>query len=192
MTPTATSAMYAFFNALNLEDSVIDETIPQLKQLQVAPKQVILRQKEQQKYGYFIVSGILKASHYSSNGNEHCKEYYFKDEMCFLYSTWLTNSPANYQIETLTDADLIKFPLKLLNRAKWLPAKVALLEQQLLYKEDKEVFLLLKTPEERYLHLLKYTPQWVASLNNKQLAHYIGISPISLSRIKQRIKVNDT
>lgn len=176
-----------FFIELNIENDVIVEAARQFKIIVMQPDEVLLHQGEQQQYGYLILSGILKASHYSNTGIEYCKEYYFKDEMCFLYSAWLTQSPATYQISALNTSELVRVPLSLLNLEKWLPAKVALLQQQVLYKEDKEIFLLLKTPEERYLHLLEHAPKWVFSLNNIQLAAYIGISPISLSRIKNRI-----
>ena len=177
----------AFFRKLNIESDIINSVKQQFKYIKLKPQQVLLRQEEQQKYGYYILSGLLRACHYSDNGRERCKEYYFVGELCFLYSTWITNTPAKYQIDTLNNAEVIRVPLHLLNLKEWQPAKLALLQQQLLYKEDKEIFLLLKNPEERYLHLLEYSPQWISNLNNMQLATYIGISPISLSRIKNRL-----
>ena len=57
-------------------------------------------------------------------------------------------------------------------------------------QSHKETFLLLKNPEQRYLHLIEYSPQWITNLTNIQLANYIGISPISLSRIKARINLS--
>ena len=108
--------------------------------------------------------------------------------MTFLYSAWLTNTPANYQIDTLNKSEVIRIPLAILNSSNWQSAKLNLLQQQLLYKEEKEVFLLLKNPEERYIHMVKHAPKWLNSLNDIQLSAYIGISPISLSRIKNRIK----
>ena len=120
-------------------------------------------------------------------GGERSKEYYFQGELSFLYSSWLTNTPANYQIDALSNAKVIRVPLNLLNMKDWQSAKIELLQQQLLYKEAKEAFLLLNTPEERYLHLIQNFPHWVSSLNDIQLSAYIGISPISFSRIKRRI-----
>jgi len=183
----ALKTIQAFFSKMNVANDVVSVASQQFKLIEIKPSEVLLRQGEQQLYGYFILSGILRASHYSNTGNEHCKEYYFTGEMSFLYSAWLTKSPAAYQIDALNQATVIRVPLNLLNQQEWLPAKIELLQQQLLYKEDKEIFLLLKTPEERYLHLLEYAPKWISDLNNMQLATYIGISPMSLSRIKNRI-----
>lgn len=64
---------------------------------------------------------------------------------------------------------------------------MALLRLQLGYKERKEAFLLLHSPEERYRELCHTFPHWPARLTQVQLANYIGISPVTLSRIRRRI-----
>ena len=85
-----------------------------------------------------IVSGILQACYYSENGAERRKEFYFTGELCLLYSSWLTQTQANYQIEALNTVKVIQIPLELLNLIQWQPALIGLLKQQLLYKEHKE------------------------------------------------------
>lgn len=192
MTETAANSMALnainhFFSKLNVSEHTQKLAKKDLKVITASPSEVLLAQGNTQHSGYFIVEGILSAVHYSASGEARCKEYYFAGELSFLYAAWLTNSPVNYQLEAVNSAQLIRFPLALLTLKEWQVAKLALLEQQLLYKEAKEAFLLLNTPEERYLHLCKYSPHWVAQLTNIQLAAYIGISPISLSRIKNRV-----
>ena len=188
MSPKSFEYFFDFFKQLGVEAETIKQISSELKFMVLEPSQVLLHQGESQKYGYLILSGVLRACYFSDTGSERCKEYYFQRELCFLYSVWLTNSPANYQIDTLNQSKVIRMPLELLTSKSWQPAKLNLLKQQLLYKEEKEAFLLLKNPEERYLHMVKHSPKWLNSLNNIQLSAYIGISPISLSRIKSRIK----
>lgn len=188
MSPKSFEYFLDFFKQLGVEAETIKQISSELKFMVLEPSQVLLHQGESQKYGYLILSGVLRACYFSDTGSERCKEYYFQRELCFLYSVWLTNSPANYQIDTLNQSKVIRMPLELLTSKSWQPAKLNLLKQQLLYKEEKEAFLLLKNPEERYLHMVKHSPKWLNSLNNIQLSAYIGISPISLSRIKSRIK----
>lgn len=188
MSPQSFEFFSDFFKQLDVEDQTIKQVGSELKLMILEPSQVLLHQGEPQRYGYLILSGVLRACYFSDKGIERCKEYYFQRELCFLYSTWLTNSPANYQIDTLKQSKVIRLPLEILTSKNWQPAKLNLLKQQLLYKEEKEAFLLLKNPEERYLHMVKYAPKWLGNLNDIQLSAYIGISPISLSRIKSRIK----
>lgn len=165
----------------------IDSMSYPVKNNKVEAGKVLLRQGEPQSFGYLIQSGVLRACHYGDDGSEFCKEYYFKGEFCFLYACWLTNSNADFQIEALTDATVIRLPLTLLETANWQLAKMTLLTEQVLYKEAKETFFLLNNPQQRYVYMAQHYPQWLICLNDKQLAAYIGISPISLSRIKKRI-----
>ncbi len=188
MSPRVFQFFFDYFTNLGVAAEDIKQVAPDLKLIELAPSDVLLYQGESQKYGYLIFSGTLRACYFSDTGNERCKEYYFQGELCFLYSIWLTNSPANYQVDALKPSSVIRVPLEILTSKNWQSAKLKLLEQQLLYKEEKERFLLLKSPEQRYLHMVNHVPKWLQNLNDTQLAAYIGISPISLSRIKSRIK----
>jgi CRP-like cAMP-binding protein len=55
-------------------------------------------------------------------------------------------------------------------------------------KEAREMALLTQTPEERYRSFLLEHPQIAAQISQKDLAAYIRITPVALSRIKRRIK----
>lgn len=46
------------------------------------------------------------------------------------------------------------------------------------------------TPEERYEHLIKKQPHLVLRVKSKYLASYLGIHPVSLSRLKSRYLKN--
>ncbi|MGX9522671.1 Crp/Fnr family transcriptional regulator [Vibrio mediterranei] len=177
-----------YFSDMGVSSQTVKLLSTQFRWLSLNPSDILLAQGSQQDYGYFIMSGILRACHYGENGLERCKEFYFTDELCFLYSSWLQGMPARYQIEAITSTEVIRIPLNLLTLPSFLQAKITLLQQQLIFKEQKEALLLLHTPEQRYRHLLKYWPHWLAKLNNIQIANYIGISPVSLSRLKARIK----
>jgi len=47
--------------------------------------------------------------------------------------------------------------------------------------------LLLHSPEERYLNFLTEHPGLVNRVHDKYIAHYLGITPVSLSRIRRRL-----
>ncbi|WP_237158078.1 Crp/Fnr family transcriptional regulator [Shewanella psychrophila] len=181
------ASLIHFLSILGVNKDAIGRDLAQFKTMNVNAGEVLLLQGGEQKYAYFIVSGILKACHYGDSGSILSKEFYFQHELCFLYCSWLTQVPAKYQIESVEDTLLIQVPLELLSHVDWQSAKIALLSQQLIYKEEKEAFFLLNTPEQRYLFLVENRPLWVKKLNNIQLASYIGISPVSLSRLKARL-----
>ncbi|MCL8538450.1 Crp/Fnr family transcriptional regulator [Chryseobacterium gallinarum] len=51
----------------------------------------------------------------------------------------------------------------------------------------REMLLLKNTPQDLYEYLLKNKPHYIQNIPLKYLASYIGITPISLSRIRKRI-----
>ncbi|MGV2986023.1 Crp/Fnr family transcriptional regulator [Vibrio sp. E150_011] len=148
---------------------------------------VLLRQGEEQSHAFYLISGILKACHYTDSGAERCKEFYFPQDLCLLFSSWIENRESHYQIESVTKVEFMKVPMSMLNSQEWIKPKIKLLEQQLLYKEKKESFFLLNTHEERYKYLIDNFPHWIRHLKSIDIANYMGISPVSLSRIKSRI-----
>ena len=177
-----------FFCQLGVDRHSVAEHSELFKEISFSATEPLLTQGEQQQFCYLILSGTVQACHYCAQGSIRAKEYYFSNELCLLYSHWLCNTASQYQLEALEAVQAIRIPLQLLSLDSWQPALLQLLKQQLLYKEAKEQLLLLNTPQQRYLHLIEHSPLWIERLNNLQIAHYIGISPISLSRIKARVK----
>jgi len=151
---------------------------------------VLVQQGQQQKYGYLILDGVLGAFHVSRDGQQKCKEFYFKDELALLFGNWLTGTPAFYQLQVIKSARLIALPLSVLEKPHWQELKQQLITQQLLFKEAKEAFLLLNTPAKRYQYLIAEKPHWLAQLSLTEVAMYLGISAISLSRIRQRLNLS--
>jgi CRP-like cAMP-binding protein len=46
------------------------------------------------------------------------------------------------------------------------------------------------SPEQRYLNLLQNRPDLIQRVTQHQLASYLGITPVSLSRLRARILLN--
>ncbi|MGY3911381.1 Crp/Fnr family transcriptional regulator [Aeromonas piscicola] len=180
-------SLAVFLNVMGL-DAVMSESLCQrLPRLTLSSGQVLRAQGARQEAAFYVEQGIARACHYTRDGQERCKEFYFEGELCLLYDSWLTGSPARYQLEALTELQVVRVPLALLDEPGFQPVCMALLRQQLGYKEHKEAFLLLHSPEERYRELCHTFPHWPARLTQVQLANYIGISPVTLSRIRRRI-----
>lgn len=178
---------WQFCHKISLPISLLPDKV---KCVQYSPGEVLLPQGTQQQYGFWVVDGVLRACHYLEDGQERCKEFYFTGELCMLYQSFMSNSPARYQLEALTSAAVIPMELGVLDEPEAKDAKLNLLLRQLQYKEDKEAFLLLNTPEQRYLWLAEHWPHWLINLSQLQLASYIGITPQSLSRIRRRLRMS--
>ncbi|MGN5181489.1 Crp/Fnr family transcriptional regulator [Aeromonas veronii] len=180
-------SLTAFLCTMGLDAAQSEAISLRLPRQTLRAGQALLAQGAEQDAAFYIEAGIARACHYTRDGQERCKEFYFEGELCLLYDSWLTGSPARYQLEALTELQVVRMPLTLLDEPAWQPVCMALLRLQLGYKERKEAFLLLHSPEERYRELCHTFPHWPARLTQVQLANYIGISPVTLSRIRRRI-----
>ncbi|MFQ2048242.1 Crp/Fnr family transcriptional regulator [Aeromonas veronii] len=180
-------SLAAFLCTMGLDAALSEAISLRLPRQTLRAGYALLAQGAEQEAAFYIEAGIARACHYTRDGQERCKEFYFEGELCLLYDSWLAVSPARYQLEALTELQVVRMPLTLLDEPAWQPVCMALLRQQLGYKERKEAFLLLHSPEERYRELCHTFPHWPARLTQVQLANYIGISPVTLSRIRRRI-----
>ncbi|MGA4605147.1 hypothetical protein [Pseudoalteromonas maricaloris] len=92
-----------------------------------------------------------------------------------------------YLIETLALSQLIKLPITTVQKLRELchPFYLHLVENQLLHKENKERFMLLNSPEQRYKLFCRRFHDLETRLSDYQIASYIGVTSISLSRIKK-------
>ncbi|MGF1721570.1 Crp/Fnr family transcriptional regulator [Vibrio kyushuensis] len=137
---------------------------------------------------YFVLDGICHASYLTEKGKEYSKEFYWEQDWMIGFESVIKNQPSPYLLETLTSVTLIYLPLNTLHY--WRDEKhtiyLKLLEAQLMYKENKERFMLLFTPQERYQLFCEHYPELLSRLNDYQIAAYLGITAISLSRIKNR------
>lgn len=145
------------------------------------------RQGDKQSAFFWLKEGLVRAVYHSDQGTERIKEFYFPGECCFLYLNWLMHSAADYSLQMLTDGVIAEVPLSELDKEIHAPARLALLTQQVIYKEKKEQMFLLNNPLQRWQYVQENFPDWEALLAQKDLASYIGISAVSLSRIRGRL-----
>lgn len=68
-------------------------------------------------------------------------------------------------------------------------AYIWLLENSLAYKIHRENSFLIKSATERYVDFKRENPDLERRVNQKYIASYLGITPVSLSRIRRALKV---
>jgi len=57
-----------------------------------------------------------------------------------------------------------------------------------LVKERRERELLILTPEQRYRRFLEDYPDLIGVVSQKDIASYLGVTPVGLSRIASRVR----
>lgn len=168
----------------------IEVLISKTKQTQLASKQIITKQDDMTDNLYFLIDGICHASYLTEHGKQFSKEFYWQGDWIICFESLVNNQTSPYTLETITPVTLLSIPISFLKtwRAQSHPFYLQLLETQLMYKEKKERFMLLYSPQEKYQIFCQTYPALIEKLTDYQIAAYLGITHISLSRIKGRIK----
>lgn len=140
----------------------------------------------------FVLEGSLR-HFYTHDGSERTTYFYFEDHFVGAYISCITGQPSRLTIEALTDATLLVFPYAALARLfaqhpAWERFGRRLAEYLAIGLEERMVSLLLLSPEERYRELLRGGKDKILErIPQHYIASYLGITPVSLSRIRSRV-----
>jgi len=158
--------------------------------VELPTRHVLIHQGEVATHTYFVLDGLCHACYLTQDGKQFSKEFYWEQDWIIGFESLIKEQASPYLLETLTPASLLCVPIEALQawRASAHPLYIKLLEAQLMFKENKERFMLLYSPEERYEIFCQHYPDLEQRITDYQVAAYLGITHISLSRIKKRLK----
>ena len=140
---------------------------------------------------YFILKGCIRVF-YVKNGND-ISSYFFTESMfAGAYDSFISQKPSRYSLETLEDCTVLSISFKNSQELfKEFPKSNEFVRKIL---EDRFVSLhhlftsqIMDTPAERYINLQKNRPDLLNRIPQHQIATFLGITPVSLSRIRNRI-----
>lgn len=137
----------------------------------------------------FVVKGLLYNSYIDSDGKELVKFFITERNLVAAYSSLILNKPAFYTCKTLEDTTLITIQYKDLKNlykrhASWERMGRISAEKQFIAKELREYQFLANDAQARYESLVQEQPELVNRVPQYLIASYLGISPVSLSRIR--------
>lgn len=154
-------------------------------------KHLLLKVGQVENYLYFVEEGILRF-YIPKEENDLTFDFAFENSFTSGYSSFLTQTPASYQIEALTDTTIWRLTyedLQSIYLNTVMGNKIGRIagEDLFLRKTRRELSLLNDTAEQRYLNLFSQQPRLIKYIPLKYIASYIGITPQALSRIRKRI-----
>ena len=139
-----------------------------------------------------IQKGLMRAYQLKDNGDELTILLRWENQFVGSYDTIIWQRPSRFIFEAIEDTTLMEVDYnKMQEIADHNPAlgahrsniQVNMLEEAI---DRIESFVLL-SPQERYLKLIREKPDIVNRVPDKYLSTYLGITPVSLSRIRKRI-----
>lgn len=140
----------------------------------------------------FIRKGLIRAYAVKNSGDDVTLFLRWENQFVASHDSIILRQPSRFIYQALEDTVLMEldyFKLEsILDNNPKLSAHRNLFLLSMLAEalERMESFVLL-SPEERYMQLLKDKPDIFNRVHNKYLATLLGITPVSLSRIRKRI-----
>jgi CRP-like cAMP-binding protein len=141
----------------------------------------------------FVLEGMMR-HFYVKDGEEKTTYFYFENHFVTSYISCITDEPSLLTIEALSDCRLIVFPYQKLRELfdksiTWQKFGRLIAEYIAIGLEERMVGLLMLSPEERYLQLVEGNRKKIIErVPQHFIANYLGITPVSMSRIRNRIR----
>ncbi|MFK8005403.1 MAG: Crp/Fnr family transcriptional regulator [Saprospiraceae bacterium] len=166
-----------------LEDILIFREVPK--------KYPLLKIGEIAREVYFINKGCARLF-YDKDGEEITGFFFLENMMLGGFESMLTRQPSQQGIETLEPCELVILPfLQFEDLHEKIPRlnifTRKFLAERFVFAQKVVASLILDSPEERYLRLFQRQPELLNRVPQHMLATYLGITPVSLSRIRKRI-----
>ncbi|MCK5400914.1 MAG: Crp/Fnr family transcriptional regulator [Flavobacteriaceae bacterium] len=154
---------------------------------------IITRTGETPTKYYFLVSGLMRGYINSETGKEHNKNIFSPISFVASFTALINKKPSELTYETLTDCKVYEFDYnEIMNLCKkdlsvcMLYTKI--LEQVFIGYEKRNLELITLDATQRYLKLRKQMPNIDGLIPQYQIASYLNITPVQLSRIRKNLK----
>ncbi|MCP4438375.1 MAG: Crp/Fnr family transcriptional regulator [Aureispira sp.] len=135
---------------------------------------------------------MFKSYYLDDNGNEIILDFHKEKDFSGDWSAVLSAQPSNYCIQAIEPSHIVLVNLKKLEELSSSNLEImkvynSILKRKLTYSFQHLVGNMNEKPETRYLKLLDKRPDLLARIHQQDIASYLGITPVSMSRIKKRV-----
>lgn len=162
------------------------------EEISVPAKTVLLEEGKTSRYAYYILEGAVRVW-FNNKGKDTSFQFFFEGEAVSSLESFRTGQPSMCTIETITAAKLLKVSKQNLDvimdmepgfRANF--EKIVF--QRLLRYTKMFISQIRDTPQERYEALIRDQPHILQRVPLQHIASYLGITPVSLSRIRNKLQ----
>ncbi|WP_406825793.1 Crp/Fnr family transcriptional regulator [Pedobacter sp. KACC 23697] len=144
-------------------------------------------------YMCFITRGAVRYYHIK-DGQEITGYFSFENELMSAYKSFLKRTPNSNYIQALEETQLVLISYQNLQQMLNHPLLALKIERfgrliaeyYICCYEDRVTAFITQTPEERYIALEKTAKDVFQRIPQHFIANFLGITPVSLSRIRKR------
>lgn len=136
----------------------------------------------------FVVRGLLKKFYRTDEGQEFIKDFSVEASLVTSYSSLLQSTPSRLNIQATENTELLVIPYAdfiamYQFHVCWQELGRKIAENLFIEREQREWELLIFPAKARYEMFKERYPNLLGRVPQYEIASYLGISPISLSRL---------
>ena len=179
----------------NLTKKEIDDFFKITTYKKIDNKNIILKSGYSSKKAFLTLKGTVRGYITNKEGVE--KSILIRSEGIFVADVrkLFSDEPQRFSFEAIGTTHILLFSYKdfedLANKnPNIMQLYLHILKEAVVRLTYRIESLVTMTNEERYLDLLKLNPKFLDKVYDKLIANYLGITNVSLSRIRKRLKEN--
>jgi len=184
--------LYTFL-PFSLHEEGLKDLISTVIIKKISAKTILLSEGEIATKLFIIAKGCLRTYFIKENGSEITSQFFIEGQMVMSFESAITGKSSRLYIDAIEDSTIGFIKIKTFenlirenNAARDHFNKF--LMTRLIYYMNQQASFILDSPEKRYIKFMHDNPELVSRIPQQYIASYLGITPVSLSRIRTRIK----
>jgi len=153
--------------------------VKEIETLSIPSKTVLLEEGKIADKIYLVRKGCLRLFFYNE-GKDITFQFFFEGDFVASFDSLYRGTPSLFSLESIEPSEVVS--IKKEDFYHKIESNPSL---RLLY-EEKIIERFKNTPQQRYEELLKEYPNIIQRVPQHYIASYLGITPVSLSRIRNR------
>jgi CRP-like cAMP-binding protein len=171
-----------------------EKYLPYMERREVPAKTTLLKEGQVSQHYMLVEKGCVRA-YFDKDGSDKTVQFFFENSGFSSFDSFVNEVPSLFTIETIEPSVIYLlsrvYVLQLIDELSHEPSFIQIIlgitaARHKRYN-DELVSFIRDTPEERYQRLLTERPHIVRRVQQHYIASYLGVSPVHLSRIKNKL-----
>ncbi len=181
---------FSRFSFLKIQDLISLFKISSLKSFKKG--ELIAKEGEVCEYAFLIRKGIIRTYILTPDAEERTIRLAREKEFTSCGASFLKGEPSHEYLEAVEDCKVIAINTLALNELTKENNRILRLNHEGIKEAfwdaiQRVEFFTILTPEQRYRKLIHVSPDLIQRVPQKYLASFLGVTTVSLSRIRSRI-----
>jgi CRP-like cAMP-binding protein len=183
-------SIYKFGKDVSLKDAQM--LFKSAKSESIKKKTTLVRKGSKDTKIYYLRKGLVRMYHIKENGEEITFNLIPENNIVANFEFIGMQAASKFYYETLEDCSFLSLEYNVLesiisNNLKLESNRKFFLRKLLMESAERVQSFVLMNPEERYQKFVKEYPDLNNRVSDKYIAQVLGVTPVSLSRIRKRI-----